>query len=408
MQTIVVVGAGLAGQRAVESLRKLGFSGRLVLVGEEKERPYDRPPLSKKLLRGFIDESSIYFRDPHFYEAEKIEFRGGVCAQKLDLHSRCVELSDGSRERFDCLLIATGARPRRLSCPGSNLEGVYVLRSLEDARAIREELKPGKRVVLIGGGVIGLEVAASCKEEGLEVTVLEASEAPCIRAFGREVGQLLARFHRKRGVDLRTCVQVLRLLGQKKVHAVELQSGEVVPCDFVVVGIGVDPATEWLSGSGLVTEGVVRVSPNCSTALSGIYAAGDVASYYHPRFEGWLRPESVENAQLMASTAVAHMLGQNPIHAPVPWFWSDQFDLKIQAVGLVNNCDRIVFRGSIEEERFVAFLLKGDRLQGAVGIGRLKEIGGAKKLIAEGIPVSDTLLADPDVPLSTFWKGHSP
>ncbi len=396
----MIVGASLAGGRAAESLRKLGFEGRIVLIGAERDRPYDRPPLSKKAMRGQMPEEKLYFRPADYYETQRIELRLGVRVERLHGGAREVELAGGERIAFDKLLIATGADVRRLTCPGADLPGVHYLRTLEDARGIRAELAPGKRLVVIGAGVIGMEVAASCREEGLEVTVLELAELPLVRAFGREVGQLYGQFHRERGVDLRCSVGVASFRGAGRVEEVVTTTGEVIPCDLVVAGIGVVPATGWLEGSGVTLDRGVVVNERCETSLPGVYAAGDVARFFHPRYGRHVMVEAVENAQLMAATVVSNMLGKSEVHSPVAWFWSDQFDLKLQSVGVVDEHDRVVYRGSIESKQFAAFLLKGDRVAGVIGVNRLKEIAAAKKLISASIPVKDEMLADADVPMS--------
>lgn len=404
-ETIVIVGASLAGGRAAESLRKLGFDGRVVLVGAEPHRPYDRPPLSKKAMRGQVPDEKLFFRSADFYESQRIELRLGMAAVALHATAREVELTNGERIRFDKLLIATGADPRRLRCPGADLEGVHCLRTLDDAGRIRAELRPGKRLVVVGGGVIGMEVAASCREEGLDVVVLEAADVPLARAFGRDVGALYARFHRERGVDVRCGVSIAALRGHRRVEEVLTATGESVPCDFVVVGIGVEPATGWLEGSGIALDRGVVVDAHCETNLPGIYAAGDVARFFHTRLGKHVLVEAVENAQLMASTVVANMLGKREVHAPVAWFWSDQYDLKLQSVGAVDDYDRVVYRGSIEDRQFAAFLVRGNRVTGVVGVNRLKEIAAAKKLVSAGIAVRDEMLADPEVPMSKILAG---
>lgn len=406
--TIVIVGASLAGGRAAESLRKLGHTGRVVLIGAERDRPYDRPPLSKKAMRGQLAEDKLFFRAEDYYDKSGIELRTGVRATRLDAASRAVELSDGTKVHFDKLLIATGADVRRLTCEGADLAGVHYLRTLEDARGIRAELAPGKRLVVVGAGVIGMEVAASCREEGLEVTVLELLDVPLLRAFGREVGALYGRFHRERGVEVRCGIGVAALRGEGRVEEVVTSTGEVIPCDFVVAGIGVVPATAWLEGSGLALERGVLVNERCETNLPGVYAAGDVARFFHARYGRHVMVEAVENAQLMAATAVSNMMGKDETHAPVAWFWSDQYDLKLQSVGVVDDYDRIVYRGSVETKQFAAFLLRGDRVTGVIGVNRLKEIAAAKKLISASIPVLDSMLADADVPMSKILAGPAP
>jgi 3-phenylpropionate/trans-cinnamate dioxygenase ferredoxin reductase subunit len=403
-ETFVIVGANLAGGRAAESLRKLGFEGRIVLIGAEKDRPYDRPPLSKKAMRGQVPEEKLFFRPLDYYDKQRIELRLGAPATRLHGTAREVELEGGERVAFDKLLIATGADVRRLACPGADLAGVHYLRTLEDARAIRAELAPGKRLVVVGAGVIGMEVAASCREEGLEVIVLEIADLPLIRAFGRDVGRLYGDIHREHGVDVRCGVGVERFRGQGRVEEVVTTTGEAIPCDFVVAGIGVSPATAWLEGSGVALDRGVLVNERCETSLPGVYAAGDVARFFHPRLGRHVMVESVDNAQTQSITAVGNMMGKSDVFSPVPFFWSDQFDLKLQSVGAVDDYDRVVFRGSVAERAFAAFLLRGAHVTGVIGVNRLKEIAAAKKLISASIPVVDAMLADPEVPMSKLFE----
>ncbi len=406
--TIVIVGASLAGGRAAESLRKLGHEGRIVLIGAEKDRPYDRPPLSKKAMRGQHPEEKLFFRAEDYYETNRIEVRFGTRAERLNGTAREVELAGGETVAFDKLLIATGADARHLTCEGATLRGIHYLRSLEDARGIRAELAPGKRVVVIGAGVIGMEVAASCREEGLEVIVLEIAEVPLARAFGKDIGELYGRIHRERGVDVRCGVGVASFRGNGRVEEVVTTTGEVIPCDFVIAGIGVVPATAWLEGSGVSLDRGVIVNEHCETTLAGVYAAGDVARFFSPRLGRYTMVESVENAQTQAGTAVGNMMGKRDTHSPIPWFWSDQYDLKLQSVGEVDGYDRVVYRGSVDDKAFAAFLLAGDRVKGVVGVNRLKEIAAAKKLISASIPVIDAMLADPEIPMSKVLAAGAP
>jgi len=402
-ERVVIVGASLAGGRAAEQLRRGGFAGSIALLGAEPERPYDRPPLSKKLIRGQIDEAKLFFRPAGWYDEHRIELVTGARARRLDTTAREVELDGGRRVAFDRLIIATGASARTLSCEGASLEGVYVLRTLEDARAIRREVQSKKRVVVVGAGVIGAEVAASCRDEGLEVVMLEAAAAPLLRAFGAEVGAFYESEHRARGVDLRCGTTVTALRGSSRVEEVVTSKGDRIACDFVVVGIGVEPEIGWLAGSGVRTDRGVIVDARCETSVAGIYAAGDVASGPARALGGRLViVESVDNAQTQGATIVANLLGKPEEHDTVPFFWSDQFDLKMQSVGHVAGYDRVVYRGSREARAFVAFHLRGDELAFAIGVNRLKEIAGAKRLIAAGAKVSAEALADESIALSSL------
>lgn len=405
-EVIVIVGASLAGGRAAEALRKMGFEGRIVLIGKEAERPYDRPPLSKRFARGLLDESKLYFRPLDYYEAHRIELELGVAATGLDLERREVIVEGARRIAFDKLLIATGADVRTLPVKGADLGGIFTLRTLEDAKRICVEIKSKKRVVVVGAGVIGAEIAASCREEGLEVTLVESAELPLMRAFGKTVGAIYGAIHRAHGVDLRCGVGVTEFVGEQHVEGVVLTTGERVACDFAIVGIGVSPATEWLRGSGVALcsrTGCVLVDTHAQTNVEGIYAAGDVTRFWSERTSGYVQVESVDNAQLQGLTAVSNMLGKESVHSPVPFFWSDQYDLKLQCVGEVEGAERVVFRGSVEERAFAAFHMVGERVIGVIGVNRLKEIAASKRLISGRISVRDEDLANETVPMSAFF-----
>lgn len=390
---VVIVGANLAGGRAAEQLRKHGYAGRIVLVGEEPFRPYDRPPLSKKLLRGQLAEDKLYLRPEDWYAKHEVTLELGVRATGLDPSAKRVALGDGRELAYDAAILATGARVRKLSCPGAHLNGVHYVRTLLDSRAIRAELAPGKRVVVIGAGVIGAEAAAVCREEGLEVVVLEMAKVPLVRAFGAAVGARYADYHRARGVDVRLGVGVAELRGRDRVEEVVTTTGERVACDFVIAGVGVAPDVDWLSSSGIALEQHgIRVDASARTSLPDVYAAGDVTTFFHPGEGKHVRVEAVDNAQLQAEVAAKAIVGQPTSYAPVPFFWSDQYDLKLQSVGFPDGWDRVVYRGDLDKPAYVAFhFTKENHLRCAVGVNRMKEIGAAKRVIAAKV-----VIADPD------------
>ncbi len=398
---IVIVGASLAGGRAAEHLRKSGWTGGIVLVGEEPLAPYDRPPLSKKFLRGQLAEDKLFFRAPAYYQEHAIELVLGARAERLVPAEKTVVLAGGRAIRYEKLLIATGARVRRLTCEGSDLANVFVMRTLDDSKALRAKLAPGARIVVVGAGVIGAEVAAACRDEGCHVTMLEAERTPLVRAFGREIGALYALIHREHGVDLRLGVTATRLLGDESgaVRAVVVSDGSEIACDAVVVGIGVVPETTWLEGSGVKVDRGVLVDVHCRTNVDDVYAAGDVARFWSEAAVGYVAVESVDNAQTMGAVATEHMLGRDVAHVPVPYFWSDQYDLKLQTVGFVGDFDHVVYRGSTAKNEagkraFAAFHVAEGKLRFFVGVNRLKEMGAAKRLIAAGVSVTDAQLAD--------------
>lgn len=399
---VVIVGASLAGGRAAEALRKAGFEGRVVVVGDEPFRPYDRPPLSKKLLRGQVEESALFHRTPEWYDERRIELVLGSPARGLDVGAREVVLEGGRRLAFSRLLVATGARVRKLRCPGADKAGVHYVRTLDDVRALRAELAGGPRVCVIGAGVIGAEVAASCRELGLEVALVELDTIPLRRAFGADVGRLYADIHRDKGVSLHLGARVLELRGGARVEEVALEGGARIACDVVVVGIGVEPCTEWLAGSGVALDDGVVVDAHGRTNVSGIYAAGDVAKLFHPSEGRHVRLESVDNAQLGGAAAVSNMLGKEASYDPVPYFWSDQYELKLQSVGWVDDYDDVVYRGDVAARSFAAFHLRAGVLRGFVGVNRMQEMMGAKRLVAARARPSREALADESVTMGSL------
>ena len=385
MDEVVIVGASLAGLRAAEALRREGFDGRLVLVGEEPHRPYDRPPLSKELLAGALEPADIaLWRAPH--DQLGIEERLGVAAVALDAGARRVTLADGTVLGYDGLVIATGATPRRL--PGLALgEGIHVLRTLDDALALRAELERGPRVGVIGGGFIGAEVAATCRRRGLPVTVLEALPAPMARALGPRIGGVLAGLHADHGVDLRCGVRIEAVETQGPGVRVRLAGGVTVEVDVLVVAIGVEPATGWLTGSGLRLDDGVCCDATCHAA-PGVVAAGDVARWPNPRFGGTpMRIEHWTNAVEQAHHAARSLLAGPAAEpfAPVPYVWSDQYDTKIQVVGHLPGAERSeVVAGDLEARRFVVAYGRDGRVVGAVGFDQPRLVMQARALIAAG------------------------
>lgn len=386
-ERIVVVGASLAGLRAVETLRSDGYDGALTLVGAEPYLPYDRPPLSKEVLRGEWDESRIALRRKDYAELD-LDLRLGLRATALDLHARAIELEDGGALEWDKLLIATGATPRRL--PGTEgLAGVHVLRSLDDALALRADLEAEpRRVVVVGAGFIGAEVAASCRARGLAVTLVEPLPAPMERGLGRESGGIMAQVHREHGVDLRLGTGVESL----DVGRVKLSDGSVLDADVVVVGIGVTPATGWLEGSGLALDDGVLCDATCATGVPGVFAAGDVARAFHPLYGRALRMEHWTHAVEQGVAAARALLGRAEPFAAVPLFWSDQYDCKIQLAGLPEfDGESAVVHGSVEERKFVRLYERAGKLCAALGFNQARRMIGYRGAIAEGARFADVV-----------------
>jgi NADPH-dependent 2,4-dienoyl-CoA reductase/sulfur reductase-like enzyme len=393
-RNIVVVGASLAGLRAVEALRRAGFDGSLTLVGAEPHLPYDRPPLSKEVLQGRWDADRTPLRKSEDYADLALDLRLGRRAVRLDTSARSLELDDGESVPYDGLLIATGAAARQLAGT-PDLPGIHLLRTLDDALAIRSALEKSPRVAVVGAGFIGAEVAASCRARGLEVTLIEALPVPLAHALGPEMGGVCAAIHRDEGVDLRCGVAVDGFDGGSRVERVRLSDGSAVEADLVVVGIGVRPETSWLESSGLELADGVVCDETCATRAPGVVAAGDVARWHNPRFEEVMRVEHWTNAVEQAEHAAATLLagpGGASAFAPVPFFWSDQYKAKIQFAGRAAPDDEMqVVHGSTDERRFVALYGRAGRLTGALAFNRARLLMGYRKQLEEGVSWEDAL-----------------
>jgi 3-phenylpropionate/trans-cinnamate dioxygenase ferredoxin reductase subunit len=392
MESVVVVGASLAGFHAIRALRKEGYEGRLTVVGDEPHRPYDRPPLSKDFLAAKVDEDALALAKGDQLDELDLDWQLGVRATGCDLDARVVRLADQREVPFDGLVIATGGSPRRLTGMPANLAGLHVLRTVDDSRALRADLDatPG-RVVVVGAGFIGAEVAATCRERGLEVTVVEALPVPMVGALGPMVGTVCADVQRDHGVDVRLGVGVEAIEQGDRVEGVTLTDGTVLPADVVVVGVGVTPVTDWLEGSGLTLDNGVVCDEAC-LAAPGVVAAGDVARWPNAAFGGELmRVEHWENAIDMGGHAARRLLAGDPVdhttfrYAPVPWFWSDQYDRKIQLAGRVRADDEVVIvNGSVEERRFAAIYGRAGRIVGVFGMNRPRHVMQYRNLIVRG------------------------
>lgn len=390
LDAIVVVGASLAGLRSVETLRSRGYSGKLTLVGAEPQPPYDRPPLSKEILRGeWGPERTSLVRSDRF-GALDLELHLGRGATRLDPRERWIELDGGKRLSYDGLIVATGASARPL--PGtSDLEGIHVLRTLEDALAIRAAFDRSPRVAVVGAGFIGSEVAAACRVRRLDVSVIEALPIPLSHAVGDRMGEACASIQRDHGVRLLCGVGVEGVEGRGRVERLRLSDGRKLEADLVVVGIGVRPETGWLESSGIALRDGVVCDATLATSMPGVVAAGDVARWRNPLFGEEMRVEHWTNAAEQGVAAARRLLagkeGAEP-HASVPFFWSDQYDVKIQLVGHVRRQDRVrLVTGSIEERRFVALYERDGRLVGALGFNRPRQLMSCRKLVAGRIPI---------------------
>lgn len=401
-QTFVIVGASLAGATAAQVLREEGFDGRIVLLGSELNRPYERPPLSKGLLLGTTPLEDVFVHPSDWYAWNAIDLRLGTTATSIDRAARVVVCDDGQRVGYDRLLLTTGSEPRRLTVPGAGLGRVLYLRRLEDCELLKIEIARVARVAIIGGGWIGLEVAAAARAAGREVAVIETAELPLLRVLGPEVAQIYADLHEAHGVHLHLGAQVVGLAGEGLVTGVELADGTTVPADVVVVGIGITPVVALAADAGLDVTGGVLVDEHLCTADPAVFAAGDVANAYHPTLRRRLRVEHWENARRQGAVAAKAMLGQDVAFDRLPYFFSDQYDLGMEYVGHVEpgEADQVVFRGEVRRHEFVAFWLAGGRVLAGMNVNVWDVVGDIEDLIASARTVDPTRLADPSIPLA--------
>lgn len=400
-ETVVVVGASLAGGTAAATLRDDGFDGRIVVIGDEPELPYQRPPLSKTYLRGDAPRDTLLVRPDDWWGAEDVEMRLGQPVRSLDATDRTVTLAGGEAIRFDRCLIATGVRNRPLPVPGADLEGVVHLRTVAESDRIRRESAGASHVVVVGMGFIGAEVAASLRLMGVDVTVIEIFETALVKVLGPRLGEVLASIHRDHGVTMRFDDGVERFEGGDRVGRVVTRDGDAIECDLVVVGVGTVPATDAVRALPLASDGGIAVDARLETAVPGIYAAGDVASHEHPVL-GRVRVEHFDNAIKMGTHAARTMLGSPAAFDDPHWFWSDQYDHHLQMGGVAVTDDMVV-RGSLEDRSFCAFFLDSEGvLRSSVALNRPKECRRSLPLIRAGVRPDPAALADPDVDLRTL------
>lgn len=409
MDHVVVVGASLAGLRACETLRNDGYTGAITLVGAEFHRPYDRPPLSKNLLLGDWEPERVQLRSNDAFDSLNLIFKPGTVATALSVANRTITLDspvvdgqfDGKSQviSFDGLIIATGGTPRRLP-QQPEVAGLHLLRTIDDAISLRKELRQGTRVVVIGAGFIGLEVAATARQRGCDVEILEGLGAPLLRVVGETVGQIIARVHESHGVRIRCGVDVVQIIGSDAVSGVELGNGTVVPADVVVVGIGVEPATHWLESSELSLDNGVMCDASLNVGVPGIYAAGDVARWPNALFiddEPTMRIEHWTNAAEQGAHAASNLLAcshgeHGQPYISVPFFWSDQFEARIQFLGRATSDDEMkIVAGNEDSEKLVALYYRSDRLRGVLGISMPKVVMRCRTLLAERASLSDAV-----------------
>ena len=396
-RTFVVAGASTAGATAAFALREQGFDGRVVLIGDEPEPPYERPPLSKAYLRGDMTIEQMLLRPIDDYAAQGIELRLGERVTGLDVRERRVRVARGADVRYDALLIATGGRNRRLPVPGADLEGVHSLRTIADADRLRGELAPGRRALVVGMGFVGCEVAAALRGCGLEVVAIEPQPAPLAHVLGPEVGAALAEVHRRRGVELVLGELVAELHGRGRVQQVVTGAGRTVACDFAVAGVGMEPAADFLRGTPVAFDDGVLVDEHCRTGVPGVYAAGDVA-----RLRGGRRVEHWRHALEEGADAAAAMLGRPRERTGVPWFWSDQYDVNLQLTGRPAPGDTLVFRGDPGTDCFSAFYVRDGAVTACLAVNRPRDVRQATRLISSARPVAPGLLADESADLKAL------
>jgi 3-phenylpropionate/trans-cinnamate dioxygenase ferredoxin reductase subunit len=398
----VIVGASLAGATAAITLREEGARGAVTLIGAEHEPPYERPPLSKAYLRGEVPFDQALVRPSAFYAEHGIETMFGARATRIDAAARVVELEDHRRVPFDALLVATGGRNRRVSIPGGDLEGVYSLRTVQDADRIRAESVTGRRAVVVGMGFIGSEVAASLRQKGLNVVAIDPAKTPLFRVLGEAVGHTIAELHRAHGVRTIFEDTVAAFEGTGRVSCVVTKGGLRLECDFVVVGIGIEPVVDLLDGSGIHVDNGVVVDQYCQTNVAGIYAAGDVANHYHPVFGRQMRVEHWQNAIKQGATAARNMLGTRVAYDEVHWFWSDQYDANLQYAGFHTTWDQLVVRGRLDSRSFLACYVNEGRIDAAVGLNRAKDVRRIMPLIKARRAVNLDQLRDDNVDLRSL------
>ncbi len=400
-ERIVIVGAGQAASQAVDMLRKRGYTGSLTLVGDEPVAPYQRPPLSKKYLAGLLARDRLLIRHDAFYADHGVEMHWGRTAVALDPARRVVQLADESSLAYDSLLLTTGSSPRRLNVPGHDLAGVHYLRTMADVDRIRAGLTDLRRAVIIGGGYIGLEAAATLRDLGIAVTVLEMADRVMNRVVCPPVSRFYEAEHRKRGVELLLEARLERFVGDSdgKVRAVQCADGREIEAGLVIVGVGVVPNESLARDAGLTCANGIVVDEFCRTSDPHIFAAGDCTQHHNRHFDMSVRLESVDNAFEQANTAALNMLGVLTVHDKVPWFWSDQYDLKMIIVGLSQGHDEIILRGTPGGDGFSACYLQGGELIAIETINQAKDQMAARKLIAARARPDRARLADPGIPL---------
>ncbi len=407
---IVIAGGGQAGSDAAVQLRQFGFTGSIILICEEPVLPYQRPPLSKAFLAGEISGEALTLRSAAAYEKAAVEVRCGTRVERIDRHGKQLDLSTGEVIHYDLLILATGGRPRRIKVPGAELGNIFYLRTVADVTAIQPAFVPGRRLVIVGGGYIGLEVAAVAIKRGMDVTVLEGAPRVLARVTSPEMSAFYERVHRAEGVKIHTGVAVSGFAATAAGDAVGLvECGEAqsIPADLVIVGIGLIPDTALAETAGLVVDNGIVVNEHAQSSDPHIYAIGDCAAHaHHGYLHSKIRLESVPNASEQARTAAAAICGKPLPAVTAPWFWSDQYKLKLQMVGLSDGYDELVLRGDPQSASFIAFYFKNHEIIAADAVNRITDFMMAKRLVGERKTIPAAALADDTQPLKTIAAGY--
>lgn len=391
---IVILGAGQAGVQVAIGLRQGGFNGEVVLVGKETHVPYQRPPLSKQILKKEWAAERCQLRHLDFYEQHQIQLLQGMSARSLDAEKQQIVLSDESSWAYSSLAICTGAVLNRLAVPGAELAGVYYLRDLDEALELGAQLREGARLAVIGAGYIGMEVAASARSLGCEVTVIEAQDEIMKRSAVPAIASYLREFHDQQGVRILLGSGVKQIHGDGRARSVELANGEMIAVDGVMIGVGVRPEIAWLANSAVQTNRGVRVDGHCRSNIENIYAAGDVAELEHPLLEGWQVLESVQNAVSQGNLVAANILGGEQTYTETPWFWSEQYDQRLQMAGIPRAGDTLIRREHPATGGFSYFALQGEIVHGVQSINAARDYMVGRQLIGKQTPVNPAVLAD--------------
>lgn len=399
---IAIIGGGLAAAQGASELRKAGYDGRITLVSDELELPYLRPPLSKDFLLGKADRDSVFVHPASWYDEHDVEVVLGNAAERIDIDEQRVHLADGSHVDYDALLLATGSSPRRLSIPGAGLSGIHSLRRLDDSEHIKAQFAQDQRIVIIGAGWIGLEVASAAHHAGRRVTLLETAALPMVRVLGPELGQYFADLHRAHGVDLRLGVTVEQLIGEHgHVTAVRLADGTEIPADVVIVGVGITPNVDLAKDAGLEVDNGIVVDAHLRSSVPDVYAAGDAANAFHPVLQRQLRVEHWANARYQPAVAAQSMLGRTASYDRLPFFYSDQYDIGLEYVGYAGpeDYDTVLVRGDMTSNQFVAFWISGQRVLAGMHVNTWGVTEDIEAIVRSQRDVDRDRLLDEDIPL---------